>query len=272
MKPHLALLLMALSFVAVRGAVAQTPTNATRVVAETSQRLTTLTAADVLAISQKARAGDSEAQYWLGQIYEDGRLVTKDSEQAREWTSKSADQYFGAAEYAMLRWERRDLVKHEMWLRRAAQDGEAHAAFWLGVAYEQGMFGTTDIVEAAKWYRLAAEQGDPDAEVSLGQLYESGDGVEQDYAKAAKWYRRAAEHVPDLNGASQGRWRLGKLYMEGLGVPKDYIQACMWMSLAGDGRISEYLQSQITPEQIQRGRRLAAEWKRQHPDPVVQAP
>jgi uncharacterized protein len=84
--------------------------------------------------------------------------VKKDDDLARKWTSKSAAQYFGAAEYAMLRWEGRDSVKYEMWLRRAAQDGEAHAAFWLGVAYEQNMFGTTDTTEAAKWYQIAAEQ------------------------------------------------------------------------------------------------------------------
>ncbi|MGA8305638.1 MAG: tetratricopeptide repeat protein [Candidatus Acidiferrales bacterium] len=271
MRLHLALPSIALLLVAVPGA-GQTPTNATRVFAETSQRLKTLTSADILTISQKAQAGDPEAQYWLGQIYEDGHLVTKDEELAREWTSKSADQYFGAAEYAMLRWAGRDPVKEEMWLRRAAEDGEAHAALWLGVAYDQNKFGTTDIVEAAKWYRLAAEQGDPDAEVSLGDLYELGDGVEQDYAKAAEYYRRAAEHVPNLGGAGQGRRSLGQLYMEGLGVPKDYVQGYMWLSLGGDDRIPEYYRSLMTPDQIQRGRLLADEWKKQHPDPVVQAP
>jgi uncharacterized protein len=271
MRLRLALPSIALLFVAAPAA-GQTPTNATRAVAETSQRLKTLTPADAMTISEKAQAGDAEAQYWLGQIYEDGRLVKKDDDLARKWTSKSAAQYFGAAEYAMLRWEGHDPVKHEMWLRRGAEDGEAHAALWLGVAYEQNRFGTTDTVEAAKWYRLAAEQGDADAQVSLGSLYEFGDGVEQDYAKAAEWYRRAAEHVPDLNGAGQGRWRLGQLYMEGLGVPKDYILGCMWMSLVGDGQIPEYLQSLMTPEQMQRGRQLAAEWKKQHPDPVTQAP
>ena len=61
----------------------------------------------------------------------------------------------------------------------AAEQGDAEAQFWLGVAYERNWFGTTDVKEAVKWYRKAAEGGNPDAQVELGQKYEDAEGVEQ---------------------------------------------------------------------------------------------
>ena len=54
-----------------------------------------------------------------------------------------------------------DRGKAEMWLRRAAEQGNTEAQFWLGAAYEEGRFGTTDYQEAFKWLVKAAEQGHP---------------------------------------------------------------------------------------------------------------
>ena len=265
MRVRSGLLLFALLLIPTAPLWAQTPSHATRVVSETPSRLKAFTPGDVATISFHAEAGDAEAQYWLGQIYEDGRLVHKDDDLARKWTERSADQYFGAAEYAMLRWAGRDRVKEEMWLRRAAEDGEAHAGLWLGVAYRDNQFGTTDSVEAVKWLRMAADQGDPDAQASLGQMYEDGEGVDQDYFRAAELYRKAAEHFPDLGGASQGRSNLGRLYMEGKGVPKDYVQADMWFLVRGIKKVE--LEKAMSGEQIEEARRLAEQWLRDHQDP-----
>lgn len=268
MKVHSPLLFIALFLLPSARLSAQTPSHATRLVSETADRVKTFTPSDVAAISLHAEAGDAEAQYWLGQIYEDGRLVKKDDDLARTWTQKSADQYFGAAEYAMLRWAGRDRVKEEMWLRRAAEDGEAHAGLWLAVAYRDNKFGTTDLVEAAKWFRMSADQGDPDAQVSLGDMYDEGEAVEQSYIRAAEWYRKAAEHFPDRGGAGQGRNRLGQHYLEGQGVPKDYVQAYMWLAVAWpSNRNLEYATSHMSAEQIQFARQLAQQWLKDHPDP-----
>ncbi len=265
LRPRLAF--FALLLLPVAPVLGQSPSIATRSVSETPARLKMLTASDVKKIAASAEAGNAVDQYWLGQVYEDGRFVTKDDYLARKWTLQSADQNFGAAEYAMLRWEGRDPVTAEMWMRRAAEDGEAHAGFWLGVAFEQNRFGTTDLVEAAKWYRMSAEQGNEDAEYSLGCMYEWGEGgLSQDYKLAVEWYRRAAEHFPVLGGASPARARLGYLYADGWGVPKDYVQAYLWLSLFGPGRDIDDLKSRMTPAQVQLAQQLADEWKKQHPD------
>jgi len=158
----------------------------------------------------------------------------------------------------------------ESWMRRAAEQGDTDAQFWLGVGYEQNWFGTVDVHEAIKWYRKAAEGGDPDAQVELGQRYEDGEGVEQDYKVAAEWYRKAAEHVPDLGGAGQGRQRLGSLYMQGLGVPRDYVQAYFWFSLSGEDAAA--VREHLAAAQIRGVERLISEWREQHrPSPEVEA-
>jgi uncharacterized protein len=160
----------------------------------------------------------------------------------------------------------------ERWMVRAAEQGDAEAQFWLGVAYEQNWFGTTDVREAVKWYQKAAQGGEPDAQAELGHKYEHGEGVEQNLKLAAEWYRRAAEYVPDLGGAHQGRNQLGLLYLEGRGVPQDYVQAYFWFSLNGSGGNAAEAREHLSPAQIRGVERLIDEWKQQHrPSPELAA-
>ena len=234
-------------------------------------RLPALQPDDWQALFSMAESGDPEAQYWLGRIYEAGRLLPLDKQKSAYWYQKSAEQGYAPAEYWVCM-DRAYLNPIEldrcMW--RAAEKGVPEAQFWLGVAFDQHLwFGVTDEQEALKWFRKAAEQGNPDAEDTLGVHFEVGEGVEQDCAKAAYWFRRAAEHVPDLGGAGQGRNNLGILYADGDGVPKDSVQAYMWFSLAGSNDNIVYTQHEMTPDQISRAQKLAADWKLQHPDPAI---
>jgi len=155
---------------------------------------------------------------------------------------------------------------HRKDLLDKAEGGDAGAQFWLGAGYEQGWFGQPNFQQALKWVGRAAAQGNPDAENNLGQMYADGEGVQQDYVLAAQWYRKAAEHVPDRGGAGQGRNNLGLLYMEGLGVPKDYVQAYMWFSLTNFEWNLSSAKDQMTPVQVFEAKRMAAEWKRNHPE------
>lgn len=234
-------------------------------------RLPALQPQDWQALFSIAESGDSEAQYWLGTIYEHGRLLPADKEKSNYWYQKSASQGYARAEFVLC-YQRAapDTLDNERCMWRAAEAGVPEAQFWLGVAFEQDLwFGVTDRAEALKWYRKAAEGGNPDAENELGRHYEEGDSVEQDYAKAAFWYLRAAEHVPDLGGAGQGRNNLANLYLDGNGVSRDYVQAYMWYSLACVEESMAYLKPKMTPEQIALAQQLVTDWKSQHPDPAI---
>ncbi|MGA7625809.1 MAG: tetratricopeptide repeat protein [Candidatus Acidiferrales bacterium] len=219
-------------------------------------------------VISEAQSGDRAAQYWLALIYNGGKLVVKNHDLLGLWLTKSAEQGYAPAQELLQAANsnnaEHDTVKDQMWLLRGAEQGSADSQFWLGVGYEQNLFGTTDLREAAKWYQKAAEQGHPDAQASLGNLYKDGDGVEQNYALAADWYRKAAEHVPDLGGAGQGRYHLAQLYMDGQGVPKDYVQAYMWFSLGPGGTIPEELRSEMTAFQILEAQRVTEIWKSHH--------
>jgi TPR repeat protein len=159
-------------------------------------------------------------------------------------------------------WSAADKTK----LMAKAERNEPGAQFWLGVAYEEGLFGKQDFPRALKWLRRSAVQGNPDAQNSLGQMYEDGEGVPRNYVMAADWYRKAAEHVPDLGGAGQGRNNLGNLYMDGLGVPQDYVAAYMWFSLGESEHNLADAKARMTPAQIQAAEQKAADWKKRHPE------
>jgi murein DD-endopeptidase MepM/ murein hydrolase activator NlpD len=109
-----------------------------------------------------AEAGDAEAQFRLGLLFDLGQGV------------------------------RKDLATAYMWYRRAAEAGLAQAQFNVAVMQDSGLVGPRNTVEAARWYRKAAVQGHHRAQYNLAQLYASGDGVPSNIAKAKAWYRVAA--------------------------------------------------------------------------------
>ena len=74
----------------------------------------------------QAKAGDAEAQYYVGRIFERGLGVHPDYESAAEWYAKSAEQEFEAAQIN------------------------------LGSLYEQGLGVEQDDLAAMNWYRRAA--------------------------------------------------------------------------------------------------------------------
>ena len=82
------------------------------------------------------------------------------------------------------------------WFRRAADQGDALAQFYLGVMYNEGRGVPQDYAEAAKWYRLAADQGDAQAQYNLGLSYARGEGVTPDPIAAHMWLNLAAARFP----------------------------------------------------------------------------
>ncbi len=74
----------------------------------------------------QAKAGDAEAQYYVGQIFEKGLGTTADYTGAADWYRKAAEQNYGAAQTS------------------------------LGYLYEEGLGVERDAVEALNWYRKAA--------------------------------------------------------------------------------------------------------------------
>jgi len=85
-------------------------------------------------------AGDANAQYFLGNMYQTGRGVTKNDTEAVKWFSKAAEQ------------------------------GHTGGQYFLAGMYEKGIGVREDKGEAVNWYRKAARQGHPLAQKALQRL------------------------------------------------------------------------------------------------------
>lgn len=90
------------------------------------------------------RTGDPESMFDLAWMYDDGRIVEKDS------------------------------VRAAKWYRHAAERGLAPAQREYGLCLESGNGVEANMAEAVNWYRLAAAQGDGYAERHLKRLAAEG--------------------------------------------------------------------------------------------------
>ena len=112
-----------------------------------------------------AERGDARAQYFLGELYEQGRGVERDHRQAARW------------------------------YERAANQGEARAQNALGILAIRGLGIPRDPVEAYKWFALAAGLGNGFAARNLQKL--AGMLSDQQIARgeqaAAAWSTQAKE-------------------------------------------------------------------------------
>ncbi len=119
--------------------------------------------ADVATHHIKAQAGDAQAQFLLGVMYEKGRGIAQDP------------------------------VKAANWYRKAAQQDHIIAQLSLGNLYDKGLGVRQSYAEARTWYTKAAVLGNPEAMYFLGSMYYNGDGLEKDLKTALAWLQRSAE-------------------------------------------------------------------------------
>ena len=99
------------------------------------------------------------------------------------------------------------------WLTKSAEQGHIRAQFNLGLMYASGYGVTKNIPEAIKWYRVSAQQGNPEAQYFLGRMYHKGQGLTQSNDEAIKWYKVAAGNSGHGIGkqlATAGLQELGK--------------------------------------------------------------
>lgn len=104
-----------------------------------------------------AKAGDGNAQFMLGVMFENGLGTGKDDEAAASW------------------------------YKQAAASGIASAQYNLGVFHQLGKGVPQDPALALKFHRLAAAQGHSRAQNNLGTMYYTGAGVGRDPIEAWKW-------------------------------------------------------------------------------------
>jgi TPR repeat protein len=180
--------------------------------------------------TERAEAGDGDAELALAILYAKGEGVAQD--------------YAAAAR----------------WFRGAAEKGAVRAQYDLGVLYERGRGVPVDYAQAAVWYRKAAEQNHPLAQYNLAVAYTKGEGVRRDPFEAALWYHRAA-----AQGVVAAMVNLAVLYERGEGIDTSAVDAYAWYraaarrgSVPAARRADELLQAFSPSDQTHAETKMAA--------------
>ena len=114
----------------------------------------------------------------------------------------------------------------QQWLK-AAETGNAQAAFDIGLLHDIGEGVPENAEVAFQWYLRAARENLPDGQLNVGVMYDSGRGVAADKKQAAIWYARAA-----IQGNARAAFNLGQLCQNGEGLNRNPAVARAWYELA----------------------------------------
>ena len=195
-------------------------------------------------ITRLAKEGLDSAQYDLGLLHVNGKVVEQDLTAAAAW------------------WE------------LAAAQGHMNAQYKLAHSYRTGRGVVPDPEKAFHWYLKAAEQGDLDASYNVATCYLMGQGVGRDLSASALWYERAA-----AGGNLQAYASLAQLYSMDSFSNHNFETSYMWLTLVlpyghyyGPGAkaemegMSRLLESKLSGEQMNRAKESATAWKKEHPD------
>lgn len=210
---------------------------------------------------QKAQAGDPQAQFELGQAYEDGKDVPQDDAAAANWYRKSADQGNASAQntlgtmYSAGRGVPRDKEEALRWYHTAARQALPEADFNIAISYYNGDGVGSDPNRAYAWAMIAKKHGSSEAEdvvqrvtneshdrIGYGQkilaeMYERGDETPADPKAAFDIYLELSKKSPNRPGweASASELKVCQFYAAGMGVPQDLPQAREWCRKAAKG-------------------------------------
>lgn len=180
----------------------------------------------VQAMSPRANAGDVGAMLNLARLHAADGLLPNPVRQEK-WLTQAADSGDPEAMAAAGRFsiEHADPDRGIDLLTRAAEAGNADAAYWLGDAYLGQGEVQADPEKAEQWLSRAAQQEHLDAIRTLGSAYIDGDTLPQNISQGVQLLERAAQQQ-DTYAMAQ----LGGMYLEGEqvqrrpGVGIDYLQ------------------------------------------------
>jgi len=177
-------------------------------------------------IIKNANNGIAADQNRLGVMYEDGKYVKKDLQQAVNWYEKAAEQnnawglYNLGEFYYSGKYFNQDYTMARELYEKAAKQNHSEAQNKLGIMYNNGYGIDRDDVEALKWFKKAADNGFHWGISNLASMYYNGEGTEKNYQKAYELYKKASEQHNEVAIV-----KLAKMYLLGEGVAKNFEYA-----------------------------------------------
>lgn len=181
---------------------------------------------------KEANQGNSNAQFDIGSMYQNGRGVSPDRTKAIDWYQKAAaQQNEKAISRLKLLQANEERFKKES---ASASNGNPESQYKLGNMYTEGVGTNIDLARAAEFYEQSASQGYVKAEYKLGLIYYEGTGVKASKKAAYNWFKKAAEE-----NYAAAQYYLGKMYASGKGVKRNYRTALEWYTKAVDGGFNQ---------------------------------
>ncbi|GET02861.1 kinase-like domain-containing protein [Rhizophagus clarus] len=175
---------------------------------------------------EAAKEKNSDAQNYLGSLYENGQGIEKNPKEAFQCYKKAAEKKNKIAQYNLGRsYElgigiKRDDKQAFNIYKELANEGYLDAIFKLGNCYNKGIGTDINKRTALELYEKAAMKDNTEAQICLGTLYENGQGIDKDPKKAFEWYKKAAEHDNEV-----AYYNLGRCYEFGIGTERDDSKA-----------------------------------------------
>jgi uncharacterized protein len=208
----------------------------------------------------RARKGDREAEWEVGDRYADGCkdkrgkvIVRRSAAKAAQWFRRAAERCSAPAQNnlgILLRngnGVRKNVKGALLWLRKAFRAGDPCAAHNIAITYREN----GDVRTAFTWFRRAARAGDGDALIQLGIHYYWGKGVRSNPRAAVRCFRAAikAKNISGM-GRDDGFFFLGIAYYEGRGVKPSMSNAKKFLNQAnidGDHVAADKMLSKLRP-------------------------
>ncbi len=201
-------------------------------------------------------AWHGDAQYKIGQLYEDGsRLIPQNYAKACAWYGDAAAkgdinaQLKLAEMHAKGQGVHQDLEQAFVVYRSLADQGHDVAQYKLGEMYLSGQGVAQNIVKGLDLLQKSANLDNVEAAFALGKIYSKGfgedaeeqnilsdvgvvyhnmdEGVSQNAQRSAAWYLQAA-----MQGHAEAQSALGMMYFEGKGVTRNDFTAYILEAIA----------------------------------------
>jgi len=147
------------------------------------------------------------------------------------------------------------------WYRRAAEKGDARAAFNYGLMLIHGIGPDPDPQMGLSFLETASRASIREAWFEFGNLHRLGEHVPADHHAAIAAYRKAAER-----GHVRAQHALGNMYGNGQGAGIDMVTAYKWWRLASKkghelaGHALRSASMMMTATEISLAKRAAATW------------
>lgn len=180
-------------------------------------------------------AQDPVIMLGLAVILRDGIDVPRDAPEAARWFKRAADlgDASAAYDYALMLAQGAGVPKDERasiaFFQMAADQGHAMAQYQMGNFLIEGAVVPRDDVGAAYYWKLAADQGDAASQNSYGICLKDGSGVTRDPAQAVRYFEMSA-----AQGQASGHNNLGVMLRAGVGVARNVAKAAFHFKFAAD--------------------------------------